>query len=915
MKRYYYILLFIFSLFAQPLSAREFDGYTEEHPLIIACDWDFRPFEFLDSDGSPAGYNVEVLGIILNNLNIPHKFVMQEWHAASELFISRKADLLHALSSYYNKPPFIQTKRYVNYYTVRALRRIDTPPFPGISKLWQGKVGIKKNDYAALRVYELDSIPYETEYLSPKDGLTRVRNKQCDYYLWGQIPLSSKVQELAVDSVTLDEIPDISAGELHIIGYDQDLLNDIDDQYTRMEQSGDLQRIYDKWFHPDLVHDDASPAAPFILITLIVAGVVVFVASRLITLRVKAAVRRSSDLNSMMKQALEMDENYVLEYDIVSGHVRNLHGQLLPERGVTMEEFIERTSDEQREDFRNHIECLKRGDCEARALQITWNAGTLDKPVWKSFYGSAILEREHRLPRYVVHTLKDITREVEEERRNESLGSTYRKVFDTNMMAMSFYDGKGRLLDLNQKMRTLFNNNEECIQYFFEHSLFDDPYTKVMVRGDNPEPFHACGHIQYPQFGLDKYVESRIVPLFDENGNLVYYIATVRDITAEREMYMNLREHERQLKKTHNAIDDYERQLRYLLEESNMYVWTLDMKDSIIRFSRTLREAEISMSMQDYIAGLAPEELEYSTTVLNEKVMHNQPFNAVHKFNYNPFTEGVSWLSISAIPVFDQEGNIEKYFGIVRDITDLMSAQQRLKEETMRAKDSGRLKSAFLANMTHEIRTPLNAIVGFSDLLQMVDTSEERREFIRIIRNNCDMLLRLINDILEASSMGQSIAIKVEDIDLATVFDDICQTLAQRVQNAEVAFLKDNPYDTFPVTLDPGRLQQVLTNFVTNAVKYTKKGHIRVGYRKESRNIDGVGKDGLCFYCEDTGTGIPKEKQSAVFERFVKLNDFVQGTGLGLSICKAIVDKAGGRIGVSSEGEGHGSTFWFWIPC
>ena len=915
MKRYYYIILFIFSLLAQPLSAREFDGYTEEHPLIIACDWDFRPFEFLDSDGLPAGYNVEVLGIILDKLNIPHKFVMQEWHAASELFISRKADLLHALSSYYNKPPFIQTKRYVNYYTVRALRRIDTPPFPGISKLWQGKVGIKKNDYAALRVYELDSIPYETEYLSPKDGLTRVRNKQCDYYLWGQIPLSSKVQELGVDSLTLDEIPDISAGELHIIGYDKDLLNDIDDQYTRMQQSGDLQRIYDKWFHPDLVHDDASPAAPFLLITLVVAGVIAFVASRLITLRVKAAVRRSSDLNSMMKQALEMDENYVLEYDIVSGHVKNLHGKLLPEWGVTMEEFIERVAEEQREDYSNHIKCLKRGDCDARPLQITWNAGTFDKPEWKSFNGSAILERENHLPRYIVQTLKDITREVEEEQRNESLGSTYRKVFDTNMMAMSFYDPEGRLLDLNQKMRAFLNNNEECIQYFYERSLFADPFTNDMTLHDPPEALHACGHLQYPKFDFDKYVEARIVPLHNEEGELVYYIATVRDITHEREMYMKLRVHERQLKKTHNAIGEYERQLRYLLEESNMYVWSLNMKENIISFSRTLRQAETSLPMKDYIDGLAPEEMEYSISVLNEQVLQNKPFNVVHKFNYNPLTEGVAWFSISGIPVFDQEGNLEKYFGIVRDITDLMSAQQRLKEETMRAKDSGRLKSAFLANMTHEIRTPLNAIVGFSDLLQMVDTSEERREFIRIIRNNCDMLLRLINDILEASNMGQSIAIKAEAIDLPVVFDDICQILAQRVQNPEVAFLKDNPYDTFSVTLDPGRLQQVMTNFVTNAVKYTKKGHIRVGYRKESRNIDGMGMDGLCFYCEDTGAGIPKEKQAAVFERFVKLDDFVQGTGLGLSICKAIVDKVGGRIGVTSEGTGHGSTFWFWIPC
>ena len=158
--------------------------------------------------------------------------------------------------------------------------------------------------------------------------------------------------------------------------------------------------------------------------------------------------------------------------------------------------------------------------------------------------------------------------------------------------------------------------------------------------------------------------------------------------------------------------------------------------------------------------------------------------------------------------------------------------------------------------------------------------------------------------------MGQSMTLTPEPIDLAKEFDDICQTLSQRVQGTEVAFVKDNPYETCPVSLDKGRLQQVLTNFVTNAVKYTTAGHIKLGYRLETKEK----QPGLYFYCEDTGAGIPKEKQSAVFERFVKLNDFVQGTGLGLSICKAIVGKCGGEIGVTSEGEGHGSTFWFWVP-
>ena len=131
--------------------------------------------------------------------------------------------------------------------------------------------------------------------------------------------------------------------------------------------------------------------------------------------------------------------------------------------------------------------------------------------------------------------------------------------------------------------------------------------------------------------------------------------------------------------------------------------------------------------------------------------------------------------------------------------------------------------------------------------------------------------------------------------------------MSQREQEPNVEFIIDNPYQRLVTILDMNRVQQVITNFVTNAVKYTHDGHIRVGYRYEN--------DGIYIYCEDTGAGIPKEKQTKIFDRFVKLNDFVQGTGLGLSICKSIAERANGHIGVNSEGEGHGSTFWMWVPC
>ena len=120
-------------------------------------------------------------------------------------------------------------------------------------------------------------------------------------------------------------------------------------------------------------------------------------------------------------------------------------------------------------------------------------------------------------------------------------------------------------------------------------------------------------------------------------------------------------------------------------------------------------------------------------------------------------------------------------------------------------------------------------------------------------------------------------------------------------------FIKENPYDHFYTEMDIERIQQVLTNFVTNAVKFTHQGHIRVGYRYEQH--------GLYLYCEDTGLGIPKEKQELIFGRFVKLDEFVQGTGMGLAISKSIAERCNGRIGVDSDGPGKGSTFWMWIPC
>ncbi len=922
-KRFYYIfkkvsMMIIFVMLHGSLitaTAQQIHDYSEEQPLVIVSDWEFPPYEFRNDKGEPDGYNIEILNIILDRLHIPHRYVMQEWYMATETFEHREADLIFALSFNYMKRPYVMTRNLLHFYRIVSVRRPDKKPLTKISLLGENDTIIMKaNDYAPIRILMANPTPpFTIEYHSPKDALTGIQRGTYDYFLWGDIPIQRKLKEFGLDNLVTD-ITDIPPGELRLIGYDKELIDAIDDEYARLEQAGQLEKIYDKWFHPERVHNDTSPIALFIIIAAIIIGLIALLLSRLIRIRVQKAINKSKDINNMMTHALNMGNYYVIEHDLLTHQIHNIYGNLLPAEGMTSEEFVERILPEQRDDFKNTIRKITE-DLKSAELKKQWNAGTPEKPDWRYLHGNSIVEMEEGKPRYIVNSVKDVTDDITEERNTRETGERYMKIFKTSLFPMSFYDANRRFIDASDKMRELSGIDTIGDDIYRQTLLEEMPFLKSDFSPESHENFHVCQHLVIPQAGIDKYIEFRVFPVID-NNRIIYYIITARDISDERLLYLEQRKHDIEMHKISDAANTYESQLQYLLEKSKMYVWRFDIKDKVIHLSRSLRKVDFSYSRNDYLEGMDPNERENADNNLFHIMMKGQEFNAIHRFNKTPINPDPSWHAISGIPVRDSKGNLTGFFGITRDITELVSIQQKLKEETARAEDSGRLKSTFLANMTHEIRTPLNAIVGFSDLLQMVDTKEERMEFIRIIRNNCDMLLRLINDILEASSMGQSLAIEVSECDFAQAFDDICQTLAQRVQEPGVEFIKDNPYTTFRTILDKGRVQQVLTNFTTNAVKYTHEGHIKVGYRQEMRSVgEGKPQSGIYFYCEDTGAGIPKEKQASVFERFVKLNDFVQGTGLGLSICKAIAERCGGEIGLNSEGDGHGSTFWMWIPC
>ena len=250
-------------------------------------------------------------------------------------------------------------------------------------------------------------------------------------------------------------------------------------------------------------------------------------------------------------------------------------------------------------------------------------------------------------------------------------------------------------------------------------------------------------------------------------------------------------------------------------------------------------------------------------------------------------------------------GRVPLIIGISWDITNVQNIEQELIQARIKAEQSDRLKSAFLANMSHEIRTPLNAIVGFSRLMTTTDNREDEKLYSEIINQNSDVLLQLINDILDLSKIeaGTFEYIK-QPMDLGEMCRNVYEIHKGRVQEG-VTLTLDNENDSLMINEDKNRILQLITNLITNAIKFTYEGEIHFGFKLKKDYID--------FYVKDTGIGISEEKLSHIFGRFVKLNSFVQGIGLGLAICQMIVEKMGGAITVESELH-EGSTFRFTIP-
>lgn len=588
-------------------------------------------------------------------------------------------------------------------------------------------------------------------------------------------------------------------------------------------------------------------------------------------------------------------------YDVYKKTFSSLYGSPIVESISTLEDLLKIMHPQ------DQLQLLQLfGQLEQREIQqgqITARIYNEKEKQYRYYESRMRLSSEHFGKLLIIGTEMDVTEKVQLAKKTEELiakrelamqvSNIVHWDFDVRTRKFESYNdpvndyASDKLLTIEEQMNVIHPEDRS--------SAYDA--IQIMLSGKDLTVEFSC-RIKTKHDKMWSYCNIIGVPFErDENGDIVRYTGFRQNISKQHQLDEELRERNYKIELTFKTV--------------GMSYWDFDVESGQFRaFNDPVNDfhSEKPIFPEDYLNTAHPDDVNCVREYINRILLGvNSDFNLKYR-SKTKWDDEWQTLLVTGIPIErNKKGQVTRYTGIKINNTKWEKMAQELKDLKEKAELSDRLKSAFLANMSHEIRTPLNAIVGFSELMINCDDSSEKEEYMEIIQSNNELLLRLINDILDLSKIESGILErKPEKFNMSKVCSELYTMIQPKVTNPDVKFCMDESGPECLIFLDRNRLKQVWMNYLTNAVKCTQSGYIKMGYSIEGK--------GIRFYVEDSGVGIPVELQDRVFGRFQKLNEFAQGTGLGLAISRAIIEGAGGKVGFISQ-PGKGSTFWAWVPC
>ena len=653
---------------------------------------------------------------------------------------------------------------------------------------------------------------------------------------------------------------------------------------------------------------------------LLVVILVVVLYNRVYMRRTNEANARRKEQNAHLALVLQAGRLRIWKYLPATRHYLFLSEEGTMEQRynpIDFQQFFERDDFER---LRTAIFDICEGKQNSAVLTLVSNAK--DDAFLRHYEMTVSVDRRDSRGR--VTSILGIQHDVTDEyRRLETVNQLllrYHTVFSTSLVDMVYYDNKGVLQDINERACQAFGvpnreyvlNNKFLLKnnpFFGDVNLetMDNTRTSCIVDfGDYTDPVY---HID--ELGLaDKkmYYESTINPIRDADGNLEGVYMAGRDITEMVVSYRRQKEGAEKLRKVNEDIRQYISNINYALRISDIRMVNYYPKSFTLEMSDNITQSQMKLSQLRCIRLATPRFRRTVSSVLN-RMDHLSPYN----IQVNIETEirdkkgRQIWLLFNLVPMLDADGKVERYFGMCRNMTDMVETENRLAVETKKAQETELLKQSFLSNMSYEIRTPLNNVVGFAGLFNTPHDEADEPAFVEQIKTNSNNMLTLVNDVMLLSSLDANmVEYRKDDIDFAQIFASHCQ-MGWSNANPQIKTIIDNPYESLVVNIDMEHVGKVIEKLCWLSALTLKEGYAKARY--EYRRGE------LLITIEDSGDGIPEEGMAHIFDRFVhNIDNHLLGTGLDLPIVQAIVRQMGGTIEIESKLH-QGTTAWVSIPC
>ena len=887
--------------------------YTTAHPLIYEDAWDLWPYVFLNENGEPDGYNIDLLKLIFKELDIPYVIKLKPTLEAQADLKNGKSDLMLRMDADYSRENSLYSKNIVQLFTHSIVVPQNQP-----IHIRQGKDlknyrvivhgGSFSHYYLMKQGWAKEIVPYDDMKTAIQDVMTQDNG----IILWNTMSLKWLMRKYHTDKLELLPI-DIPYGEYKFMSRDHHLLDRIDSAYVALRAADKLQPIQNKWFYPDR-RDTGIPAWVWNLAgtlgTIAFLLLLYYIVYRARERHLTQTVRKS---NARLSLILKTSHVSLWTYSVLTKQFTWIDEQGKALQNTSLDTFVYRYRPKDVQRLQRAIDDIVQEKEKYVNLNIQMYENEDETQGHNYTVALSVLRRDRNgHPTAILCTRSDVTRELLRQIEVKNTLLRYQAIFNSVMVDMVAYDAQGYIVDINQKALSALGVDLQVIKdqkisikdvvgepnLDVEH--FEHMYLTQIYQGEDERPLHRM-------LKRNKlYYELQLTPVRDAEGKLLAIYGTGRNVTELAESYQHLLQDIHELQKANDEVSEYIQNIDYVLKVGGIKMVKYDLTTHTLILFNEANHARLSLTQTRMLNLIDPKWKKSTERFLNN--MDNKTATHVHlDVRTSIRRQGhLLHLQFHFIPFYDEKGELKEYFGMCRDISELKAIEEKLAQETLRAQEVEVVKNAFLHNMSFEIRTPLTSVVGFAELFQKDHNAEDEAVFINEIKSNSAQLLKLINDILFLSRLdADMITINPQPTDFATSITARCESLWANHKMPGVEYIVKAPFKRLVLDIDMSNIGIVLEKILTNAVQHTTQGTVLVHY-------DYLG-DQLAVSVEDTGRGVPKDQIKDIFERFVT-DASSNGAGLGLSICRELVQHMGGKINLTST-QGRGTNVWFTIPC